>query len=76
MPMLAEPRKNYFPVRGLHTFVQRPKPFAYATLRKFWHEGINGVVLRTWKIGGTRVTTPEAVEEFLQSQGCGNVPQD
>ena len=40
----------------------RPHP---NTLRRWASEGCDGTRLRTWKVGGRRVTSKEALEEFI-----------
>lgn len=37
-----------------------------ATVWRWATRGVRGIKLRTWLSGGTRVTTPAALEEFLQ----------
>ena len=42
-----------------------------ATLWRWWARGVRGVKLDTWLIGGRRVTTEIAVNEFLDRLSAG-----
>lgn len=39
-----------------------------STLWRWWSKGFDGVKLKTWIIGGRRVTTIEAVQTFIEQR--------
>lgn len=43
----------------------RPHP---TTLWRFYTRGSGGVILKTWMLGGRRVTTKEAVQKFIDQR--------
>ena len=48
-----------------------------STLRRWGRQGVGGVKLATWRIGGRRVTCRRSVEEFLRRlNGDGNPRPD
>lgn len=60
---LTERLKSAMPLnRAADLFARRPH---VATMHRWCLRGCRGVKLRSWMQGGVRVTTPEAVEEFL-----------
>ena len=52
------------------------RPVHIATLHRWWLRGVRGVRLRTWLVGGVRVTTESAVEEFLDRLNNPGLPPD
>ena len=43
-----------------------------ATIWRWATKGCRGIKLQTWMSGGTRVTTPAAIEEFLHRLNAGD----
>jgi len=52
-------------------FPRRPH---IATIWRWCTNGCHGVKLESWMIGGMRVTTPAAIEEFLQALNADRDP--
>ncbi len=52
---------------------QRPNP---STIWRWSVKGSQGVRLQTWMIGGRRLTTREAVEEFIAARTELSTPSD
>lgn len=42
------------------------KPVHSSVLHRWAEKGIRGIRLQTWRVGGQRMTTQAALEEFLQ----------
>lgn len=47
-----------------------------ATLHRWTTQGVRGVRLQTWIVGGKRVTTPAAVERFLTALNATDEPSE
>lgn len=43
-----------------------PTPVSFSSVHKYSTVGLRGFVLKTYRVGGTRFTTREAISEFLQ----------
>lgn len=50
---------------------QRPTP---TTCWRWYTRGSKGVVLQTWMLGGRRVTTQEAVQDFIERRTKSALP--
>ncbi len=71
---LTEKLKDAISLSQAVDFVPR-RPHV-ATIWRWATRGVRGIKLQTWMSGGTRVTTPQALEEFLLALNAGQPADD
>jgi hypothetical protein len=71
-----EPRLTLKQAARLKQLCKDGHPIHIATLHRWRLRGVRGVRLRTWLVGGVRVTTESAVIEFLERLNNPGLPPD
>ena len=71
-----EPRLTLKQAARLKQLCKDGHPIHIATLHRWRLRGVRGVRLRTWLVGGVRVTTESAVNEFLERLNNPGLPPD
>ena len=64
---------KYIPPRQAFEQVVGYRPSG-PTLWRWSHRGSEGVLLQTWKIGGRRLTTVDAVQKFIDEKTAKTTP--
>jgi len=71
---LSETLADAFPITKAPTRI--PGHPSVGTVWRWTRKGCRGVRLQTWKVGGKRVTTDKAVDDFLARLNPQHPPED